>query len=68
MKIVVRLLLSVLCAGVLLFCCYGFLCTFEPLDRSVQMTWRVIYCAVGILSVTGVVLLNRPRRKAENPE
>lgn len=62
MKIVVRLLLSLGCIGVLLFCCFGFLATFEPLARSVQLTWRAVYSAVAILAVTGVVLLCRPRR------
>ena len=63
-KILVRLLLSAACVGVLLFCCFGFMATFEPLDRSVQMTWRGVYAVVGFLSVTGLVLLNRLRRKA----
>ena len=68
MKILCRLLLSSVCIGVLLFCGFGFLATFEPLDRSVQITWRVVYSVVGILAVTGAVLLNRPRRKADNSE
>lgn len=63
-----RLLFSQACLGVLLFCCFGFMATFEPLERSVQMAWRVVYGTVGIVAVTGLVLLNRPRRKANNPD
>jgi len=68
MNMLVRLLLSAVCIGVLLFCCFGFMATFEPLDRSVQITWRVVYSVAGALAVTGVVLLNRPRRSPESQE
>lgn len=67
-KILARLLSSAVCIGVLLFCCFGFLATFEPLDRSIQITWRVIYSVGGIVSLTGIMLLNRPRRKADTRE
>ena len=63
LKILARLLLSAVFVGVLLFCCLGFMATFEPLDRAVQITWRAIYSVGGILSLAGLVLLNRRWRK-----
>ena len=47
---------------VLLFCIYGFAATAEPMDRSVRMTWRSIYIALGILCVAGAGRLLRPNR------
>lgn len=61
--ILVRIPLSVICVGIMLFSCFGFLCTFEPMDRSVQITWRLIYALSLILSGAGLVLLNRSGSK-----
>ena len=47
MKIVRGLLLI----GVILFCGFGFLSTFEPLDPAQQWGWRVFY-AVAFLGAT----------------
>ena len=66
MTLLPRLLLSALCVCVLLFCCFGFMATFEPLERSVQIKFRVIYSVIGMLAVAGAFLLNRPRRKKED--
>jgi len=68
MKILTRLFFSALCIGVLLFCGFGFMATFEPLDRHVQITWRAVYGIVGLLAVIGIVLLNRPRKRIDQPE
>jgi hypothetical protein len=61
MALCIRILLSLVCVGVLLFCTFGFMATFEPLERSVQTTWRSIYGVVAVLSVAGLVYLNRRR-------
>ena len=58
MKTLARILVSVFCLAVLLFCCFGFLATFEPLDRSVQITFRLVYGFVGFLAVLGIVMAN----------
>lgn len=55
MKTVVKLLLSLLLAGVASFCVFGFLCTYEPLPPRVQMTWRVIYAVVGLAGLGALV-------------
>jgi hypothetical protein len=57
MKTVLRLLLSLVLAAILVFCFFGFLATFEPLDRSVQVTWRVVYGIIGIACVGGFILI-----------
>ncbi len=58
-NILVRLLLSACCIGALLFCSLGFMATFEPLDPTIQVTWRVIYSIGAALSLGGVWFLNR---------
>ena len=59
MNLLIRVVFSVICVCVLLFCCFGFLATFEPLDHAVQLTWRLIYGAVGVVAVAGIVFVNR---------
>ena len=57
MNIVLKRLLSLILAGILLFSIFGFLATYEPLDRSVQLTWRMIYGIAGVLCIAGLVLV-----------
>jgi hypothetical protein len=52
-----RVTFAVLLAPVILFCAYGFLCTFEPMDTSVQITWRIIYVAIGLSSLAAILRL-----------
>lgn len=67
MTLLTRLVETVLLLGVLLFCLFGFLATFEPLDRATQWLWRVIYILVGIASL--IVVLHRlgKRRATKTP-
>lgn len=57
-----RLLLSLILVGMLLFCVFGVMATFEPLERSIQMTWRLVYATAGVVAVVALVLVNRRRR------
>ncbi|MEM7394591.1 MAG: hypothetical protein AAF492_19830, partial [Verrucomicrobiota bacterium] len=41
MNIVVRLLTSLILGAVVMFCVFGFMATFEPLERGEQITFRV---------------------------
>lgn len=59
---VARVIAAVLLLLVLLFCIYGFMATFEPLDRSVQLASRVVYAAIGISCLAGEVWLLRRKR------
>lgn len=54
-----RMVAILLLIAVLLFCVYGFLTTFEPLDRSVQITWRIVYGVAGAFALAGIVRLAR---------
>ena len=45
--------------AVLLFCVFGFMATFEPMDRSVQITWRIVYGVAGASALAGIVRLAR---------
>ncbi|MFN6104464.1 MAG: hypothetical protein ACK5EA_08440 [Planctomycetaceae bacterium] len=67
MTLLTRLIETVLLLGVLLFCLFGFLATFEPLDRTTQWLWRVIYVLVGIASLIGVLRLLGKRRATKTP-
>ena len=55
MRIALKLLLSLLLAGIFLFSIYGFLSTFEPIPLAVQITWRIIYPVVGLGCMAGIV-------------
>ena len=59
MKLVIRLVAVLMLVAVLLFCVFGFLATFEPLARSVQVTWRIVYAGAGALALAGIVRLLR---------
>jgi len=43
---------------------FGFLATFEPLERSVQLAWRRAYFAAGVAALAGMVwALNKDRTR-----
>ncbi len=67
MTLLTRLIETVLLLGVLLFCLFGFLATSEPLDRTTQWLWRVIYVLVGIASLIGVFRRLGKRRATKTP-
>jgi hypothetical protein len=55
-------MISFLCLGVLLFAGFGFMATFEPLPESTQVTWRIVYSVLGLLSLLGLIRVNLPRK------
>ena len=61
MKRHTRIVTGIICAAVLLFCGFGFLATFEPLERSVQLLWRVIYIVAALAAIATLVFVNRRR-------
>ena len=65
MKLVIRMAALLLLVVVFLFCIFGFLATFEPLDRSVQLTWRIVYVVAGAGALAGLVRM--ARRVATKP-
>ncbi|MCF7955959.1 MAG: hypothetical protein K9M75_09180 [Phycisphaerae bacterium] len=58
-RIVSRTLVSLVLAGVLLFCVFGFMATFEPLERSVQIKWRLVYSIITIVCIGGFIFVWR---------
>lgn len=62
MQAISRLLTAIILLGVVAFCVFGFLATFEPLPPATQWTWRAIYAAVGLASMVGAGALAVRRR------
>ena len=64
-----RWCLAVVFAGASAFCAFGFLATFEPLDRATQLQWRMIYGVLGGGSLVGMMRMvwgGTQRRKASS--
>ena len=62
MSSIVRMILALFLVPVIFFCVFGFMSTFEPLPRSVQWTWRTVYCGLGLTSlVVAMWLIGRHR-------
>jgi hypothetical protein len=47
---------------VLGFCVFGFMATFEPLDPTTQLTWRIVYGTVAIACIALVIWLAVSRK------
>ena len=62
MSVILRIVLSLPLVSLALYSIFGFMATFEPLDPDTQMTWRVIYVALFVGSLVGMILLNRRRK------
>jgi hypothetical protein len=63
MNIVVRIAALMLLLTVAGFCIFGFLATFEPVDRSTQVLWRIIYGAVILACLAQALWLVRRKKK-----
>lgn len=57
MNRVIRMVAMLLLVAFLLFCVFGFMATFEPMDRSVRITWRIVYGVAGASALAGIVRL-----------
>lgn len=63
MSLVVRMIAVATLLAVAGFGIFGFMATFELLDASTQLTWRLFH-GVGILaSLAAAVLVTLPRKK-----
>jgi len=62
MNTMLRVVLNLALTGLAGFCTLGFMATFEPLDADTQMTWRVIYGALFVGSLVGLIVVNRSRK------
>ena len=64
-EIIRRVLIAALLVLVMLFCVYGFMATYEPLPRNVQLTWRLAYgglIAACLGGITRQVFPKRPKQ------
>lgn len=65
MKSILRLLLTGLLVGVLLFCVFGFMATFEAMPTVTRWTWRAIYAVAGLSTLAGIAITWRSARRKE---
>ena len=70
LPMVLRGLVAACLVPVVLFCCFGFMATFEPLEPAVQMTWRAIYSLIAVSCLGAIARLTFARKRvtsSENP-
>jgi hypothetical protein len=58
----IRIILTLFIVVMLACCLFGFMATFEPIERNVQLAWRASYVAGTIICAVGLVRVWRPRR------
>jgi hypothetical protein len=59
MKTLLRLSIVGLFLGVIAFCVFGFVTTFEPMPSFTRTIWRTAYLMIGAACVCGII---RPLR------
>jgi hypothetical protein len=50
---------------IMMFCGYGYLCTYEPNPPDVQLRWRIIYGGVAGACLLGIVWLSISKSKPQ---
>ena len=68
MNPLLRVVLNLALAGLACFSVFGFMATFEPLEPDTQMTWRVIYVALFVASIAGLIIVNRRRKNTQTDQ
>ena len=63
MNIAARVAVALLLLAVAGFCVFGFLTTFEPLERSTQIVFRIFYSVAFLACLASIVWLARPKKK-----
>jgi len=63
MLLITRVIAVIALLAVAGFCVFAFMATFEPLDASTQLTWRIVYGLVGLASLAGAIWLALPRKQ-----
>ena len=67
MKFILRLLVSLPLMGVVAFCLFGFLATFEPMPVLQQWIWRGLYSIAGLASLLTIGWLWLGRARNSSP-
>lgn len=60
---IAHVMVALFFVGAALFCIYGFMATFEPLEPSLQFKWRFIYKTIEIACWVGAVLFVQAARR-----
>ncbi len=47
--------MSLILITVILFCVFGYIATYEPLEKSIQLTWRIVYGIIGVAAIVGML-------------
>jgi len=58
-----RVLAALVLVGIVLFCGFGFLASYEYSDPSKRLPWQIGYGVLGLACLSGAVLLLRRRRQ-----
>ncbi len=62
-----RILAALALVGVDLFCVFGFLASYEYSEPSKRLPWQIGYGVLGMVSLIGVAVLLRRRRRSSTP-
>ena len=57
-----RLVGALVCLVLLVFSCFGWLATSEPMASDVRLAWRVVYAVLGTLAALGLLFCLRGQR------
>jgi len=72
MKILRRVIRAICLLTILLFCVFGFLATFEPLEGGKHLLWRIGYGLGGVACIVAIAFVFRrefrSRSSQRNPE
>jgi len=49
------------------FCVFGFLATYEYSEAAKRLPWQIGYGAIGLVCLSGAVIVLRPRRRSGTP-
>ena len=61
-----RILAGVALLAVTAFCVFGFLASYEY-SAAERLPWQIGYGALGLVCLSGAVMLLRPRRRSSTP-
>jgi len=62
-----RALAALVLIGLALFSIYGFLASYEYSEAAKRLPWQIGYGALGLVCLSGVVVVLRPRRRGSPP-
>ncbi len=64
MKTLARIIGALALLGMAGFCVFGFMASFEYSETAKRLPWQMGYGALGIVCLSGAVMLLRPRHRS----